>query len=84
METRWAFIRGDQSNAALARKHRANRMTAAKWKARNSPLNLPMGPRVPEPRLLTAKQEAIIAAYRCRTRLSVDDCLEPLRALIPR
>jgi hypothetical protein len=34
-------------------------------------------------RLLTAREEAVIVAYRSRTRLSLDNCLEKLRELIP-
>jgi hypothetical protein len=80
---RWAIIRSNQTDAAQAREHRIDRKTVANWKARNSDLNRPMGPTIPEPRLLTAREEAVIVAYRSRTRLSLDNCLEKLRELIP-
>jgi hypothetical protein len=42
-----------------------------------------MGPKNPRSNALTLKEEAIILAYRWRTRLSLDDSLVRLKSLIP-
>ena len=42
-----------------------------------------MGPKNPRPKILTLNDEAIILAYRWRTRLSLDDALVRLRRLMP-
>ena len=43
-----------------------------------------MGPKNPRPRLLTTNDEVIILAYRWRTRLALNDCLDRLSRLIPK
>jgi hypothetical protein len=43
-----------------------------------------MGPKNPRPKFLTLEDEAIILAYRWRTRLSLDDSLVRLRRLMPK
>jgi hypothetical protein len=43
-----------------------------------------MGPKSPRPKFLTLEDEAIILAYRWRTRLSLDDSLVRLRRLMPK
>ena len=43
-----------------------------------------MGPKNPRSRLFTLQDEAIILAYRWRTRHSLDDCLHRLRRLMPK
>jgi hypothetical protein len=60
-----------------------DRKTIAKWKARNTTFDERMGPKNPRPKFLTLEDEAIILAYRWRTRLSLDDCLVRLRRLMP-
>jgi hypothetical protein len=83
--TRQAIQASDQTDTALARLYHVNRKTVAKWKARQwITATAPMGPKTPQPRLLTAKEEVIIAAYRRRTRLSLEDCLDQLRRLFPK
>jgi hypothetical protein len=43
-----------------------------------------MGPKNPTSRVLSQDQEAIILAYRWRTRLKLNDCHERLRRLFPK
>ena len=70
--------------ATLARRHRLNPKTVAKWKERDSVSDAPMGPKHPRSSVLTVEDEAIILTYRRRTRLSLNDCLLRLRRLMPK
>jgi hypothetical protein len=80
---RRAIQASEETNIALAKRHGVNRKTIAKWKARDSTSDEGMGPKKPLARLLTQKDEAIILAYRWRTRLALDDCHLRLRGLRP-
>ena len=60
-----------------------SRKTIGKWRWRESTSDEPMGPKNPRPRLLTTNDEVIILAYRWRTRLALNDCLDRLRRLMP-
>jgi transposase len=80
---REAIQESDEKNTVLAKRHNVSRNTIAKWKARESTSDERMGQKNPRPKVLTLKDEAIILAYRWRTRLSLDDCLERLRRLMP-
>jgi transposase-like protein len=81
-KSRRAIQQSDGSDAALARRFGRHHKTIAKWRARLGPKSLRMGPRTPMPRLLTAKEEVIIIAFRRRTRLALEDCLALLRPII--
>jgi hypothetical protein len=81
---RRAIQASDESNTVLAKRHGVNRKTIAKWKARESIYDERMGPKNPRPRLLTLKDEAIILAYRWRTRLALDDAHLRLKRLMPK
>jgi hypothetical protein len=81
---REAIQASDEKNTVLARQHGVNRKTIAKWKARKFSSDVRMGPKNPRPKFLTLEDEAIIIAYRWRTRLSLDDSLVRLRRLTPK
>jgi len=80
---RRAIQASEESNVALARRYGVHRKTIAKWKARESVLDERMGPKNPRPRLLSREEEAIILAYRWRTRLALDVCHDRLLRLFP-
>jgi hypothetical protein len=52
--------------------------------ARDSKSDNRMGPKDPRASLLTLENEAVILAYRCRTRLALNDAHLRLRALMPK
>ena len=68
---------------ALAKRYGINQKTVAKWKQRNSPSDLPTGPRDPRSTVLSVEDEAIVVAFRRHTLLPLDDCLYALQATIP-
>jgi len=68
---------------ALSKRYGINQKTVAKWKQRNSPSDLPTGPRDPRSTVLSVEDEAIIVAFRRHTLLPLDDCLYALQATIP-
>jgi hypothetical protein len=70
----------EETNIALSKRHRVNRKTIAKWKARDFMTD----DRTGRASLLTDKDEAIIRAYRWRTRLALNDSHLRLRCLIPK
>jgi hypothetical protein len=74
----------EEKNIILAERYGANRKTIAKWKARDTTSDNRMGPKNPGPRLLSEADEAIILAYRWRTRLALDDAHSRLRRLMPK
>jgi hypothetical protein len=74
----------EEKNIVLAKRYRVNRKTIAKWKARDSTCDDGMGPKKPRSRLLLPEDEAIILAYRWRTRLALNDCHLRLRSLRPK
>jgi hypothetical protein len=81
---RRAIQESEEKDIVLAKRYRVNRKTIAKWKARESTSDERMGPKNPGSRLLSLEDEAIILAYRWRTRLALDDCHLRLRSLIPK
>src|SRR5271154_5600419 len=83
-EVRRAIQASEETNVALAKRHGVNRKTIAKWKAREFTSDERMGPKNPRSSLLTIHDEAIILAYRWRTRLAIDDAHFRLRRLMPK
>jgi hypothetical protein len=73
-----------EKNTVLAKRYNVNRKTVGKWKARDTPFDERMGPKNPRSSVLTQKDEAIVLAFRWRTRLSLDDALVRLRRLMPK
>ena len=69
---RRAIQASDEKNTVLARRYGVHRQTIAKWKARDTPFDARMGPKNPRSSVLTLEDEAIILAYRWRTRLSLE------------
>jgi hypothetical protein len=55
----------------------------AKWRARQTTADAPMGPRRPRSTVLTEAEEAIVVEFRRRTLLPLDDVLGCLREAIP-
>jgi hypothetical protein len=81
---RRAIQASEETNIALAKRYRVNRKTIAKWKAREFISDERMGPKNPRSSLLTLDDEAIILAYRWRTRLALDDAHFRLKRLMPK
>jgi hypothetical protein len=81
---RRAIQASDEKNVDLAKRFGANRKTISKWKWRDSVSDEPMGPKNPRPRLLSLSEDAMILAYRWRTRLSLDDCHTRLKRIMPK
>ena len=79
---RRAIQASDEKNTVLSREYGVHRQTVAKWKARDTPFDARMGPKNPRSSVLTLGDEAIIVAYRWRTRLSLDDSLARLKCFI--
>jgi hypothetical protein len=73
----------EETNIVLARRHGVNRKTIAKWRGREFTSDERMGPKNPRSRLLTLHDEAIILAYRWRTRFALDDLHLRLKRLMP-
>jgi len=80
---RRAIQASDEKNTVLSREYGVHRQTVAKWKARDTPFDARMGPKNPRSSVLTLNDEAIILAYRWRTRLSLNESLVRLRCLMP-
>src|SRR4030088_291178 len=80
---RRAIQHSQASLRALARRYGINQKTVAKWKQRNSPSDLPTGPKQPRSTVLSAEDEAIVVAFRRHTLLPLDDCLYALQPTIP-
>ena len=80
---RRAIQHSQESLRALARRYGINQKTVAKWKRRNSPGDLPTGPRDPRSTVLSLEDEAIVVAFRRHTLLPLDDCLYALQPTIP-
>jgi hypothetical protein len=81
---RRAIQASEETNLVLAKRHGVNRKTIAKWKARESLSDERMGPKNSCSSLLTLQTEAIILAYRWRTRLALDDAHFRLKRLMPK
>jgi len=80
---RRAIQTSDEKDIVLAERYRVNRKTIAKWRWRDFDSDARMGPKNPTSSVLSQNQEAIILAYRWRTRLALNDCHERLRRLFP-
>src|SRR5947208_2260677 len=80
---RRAIQHSQASLRALARRYGINQKTVAKWKQRNSPSDLPTGPKDVKSTVLSTEEEAIVVAFRRHTLLPLDDCLYALQATIP-
>src|SRR3982074_3764906 len=76
---RRAIQHSQASLRALARRYGINQKTVAKWKQRNSPSDLPTGPRDPRSTVLSVEDEAIVVAFRRHTLLPLDDCDKPAK-----
>jgi hypothetical protein len=81
---RRAIQESEEKNIILAKRYGVNRKTIAKWKARDATSDERMGPNNPPPRLLSREDEAIILAYRWRTRLALNDAHFRLKRLMPK
>jgi transposase len=81
---RRAIQESEEKNIILAKRYGVNRKTIAKWKARDVTSDERMGPNSPPPRLLSREDEAIILAYRWRTRLALNDAHFRLKRLMPK
>jgi hypothetical protein len=72
------------TSGALARRYGLSRTTVAKWRARTTTQDAPMGPSSPHSTGLTPAEEAMIVEFRRRTLLPLDDVLGCLgKALLP-
>lgn len=60
-----------ESLRVLAKRYGINQKTVAK---RTSTADLPTGPKKPHSTMLSRKDDAVIAAFRCHTLLPFDDC----------
>jgi transposase InsO family protein len=60
-----------------------NPKTVAKWRARSSVEDMPMGPKEPCSTVLSTEEEALCVAFRKHTLLPLDDCLYALQSTIP-
>jgi hypothetical protein len=80
---RRAIQASEENNTVQAARLGVNRKTIAKWRARDSTSDQRMGPKNPGSKVLSRDEEAIILAYRWRTRLKLDDCLVRLKRLMP-
>jgi hypothetical protein len=81
--TRRAIQRSDESDQVLARRFGVNRKTIAKWRARKTVANAPMGPKEMGSSVHDYEREAVIVLYRRRSGLSLDACLKRLRVHMP-
>lgn len=81
--TRRAIQNSQESLRTLATKYGVNPKTVAKWKKRDTVVDLPMGPKEARSSVLTKEQEALIVAFRKHTLLPLDDCLYALKESIP-
>jgi hypothetical protein len=81
---RRAIQASEEKNVVLAKRYRVNRKTIAKWKAHEFTSDEQMGPKNPHSSLLSPEDEAIILAYRWRTRMALNDCHLRLGHLMPK
>jgi transposase InsO family protein len=80
---RRAIRQSQESLIKLARRYGINPKTVAKWRGRESVQDAPMGPKTIRSTVLSAAEEAAIAAFRKYTLLPLDDCLYSLQTSIP-
>jgi transposase len=77
-------IRNSQESLMkLAKRFGVNPKTIAKWKRRESPADLPMGPKIIKSTVLSEAEERAIVAFRRMTELPLDDVLYSLQDTIP-
>ena len=75
---RRAIQNSQESLRALAKRYGINQKTVAKWKQRETVVDLPTGPKGAKSTVLSIEEAAIIAAFRRHTLLPLDDCLYAL------
>jgi transposase-like protein len=80
---RRAIQRSQESLRTLAKRYGINPKTVAKWRKRDSVADLPTGPKKARSTVLTVEEEAAVVAFRRRTLLPLDDCLDALQPTIP-
>jgi transposase InsO family protein len=80
---RRAIQHSQESLRALAKRYGINQKTVAKWKKRETVVDLPTGPRQSRSTVLSIEDEAIVVAFRRHTLLPLDDCLYALQATLP-
>ena len=80
---RRAIPNSEESLRVLAKRHRINQKTVAKWRKPTSVADLPTGPKEAKSTVLTVEDEAMIVAFRRHTTLPLDDCLQALQPTIP-
>src|SRR6516225_3222249 len=80
---RRAIQNSQESLRALAKRYGINQKTVAKWKQRETVVDLPTGPKGAKSTVLSIEEEAIIVAFRRHTLLPLDDCLYALQPTIP-
>ena len=76
---RRAIQNSQKSLRALAKRYGINQKTVAKWKQRETVVDLPTGPKGAKSTVLSIEEEAIIVAFRRHTLLPLDDCLNALQ-----
>src|SRR6516162_7542881 len=76
---RRAIQASEEKDIVLAERYGVNLKTIAKWRWRDFASDARMGPKNPTSSVLSHDQEAIILAYRWRTRLKLNDCHERMR-----
>jgi transposase InsO family protein len=72
-----------EGTRTLAARYQLNPKTVAKWRARTTTTDAPMGPAKPRSTTLTEAEEAIVVEFRRRTLLPLDDVLGCLRETLP-
>ncbi len=68
---------------ALAKEYNVSRATIKKWRNRDSIYNQKPGPS-PKSKHITEVEESAIVAFRVKTRLGLDDCLQAFKKQIPK
>lgn len=68
---------------ALAKQYNVSELTVLKWKNRDTVYNQRPGPK-PKSKHLTQAEEAAIVAFRVKTRLGLDDCLQAFKTQLPK
>jgi hypothetical protein len=76
-------LQSDASLRKIAEEHGVNVKTVAKWRKRNDTADEPMGPKNPVSTAFALPEEGAIVLYRKYTRLTLDETLLRLRAIIP-
>jgi hypothetical protein len=80
---RAAIQRSQASTAALSRDLGINPKTVAKWRKRETVVDLKTGPKEPRSSVLSEAEEAMVVAFRRHTLLPLDDFLYALQPSIP-